>query len=163
MKGRGFIERRSGPKSGKHFRYRLPHDAKVAGAVVHRRRAFFEIEQAEDGDLCGSNGILHGEDGIVRYLAILAKQCEVFRAVRNHVRPIALRAREKLARDERHSARQADTGVDDGPSAQSQLEIREQFDEDFLAGTLAHRLPDRVADRGRVRSPSRRRRPAVDR
>src|SRR5664280_997683 len=82
----------------------------VVQPLVGRGNVLAEPEERGDGQPRGMNRVLDGVNHVAGNLAILADECEIGRAPRDHVRPVALGSRHELARGVRQHAGNAVRG-----------------------------------------------------
>jgi hypothetical protein len=89
----------------------LSQNAQVGLSLVDCGRLQLQVKQAIHGELGRADRIFDGEHHVVGQLAELAHEREVVRSSWYDRRPVALIARQKLARDEWHHAGNANARV----------------------------------------------------
>ena len=121
--------------------------ADIVNASPYFRDATVDAEQSVYGFHCGPDGIFGREYGITRGLCELAEECEVYAAIRDDIRAVALGTRHEECGDVRHHRRYADSTVLSHlfDLISRNTKVVQPLFGDLFTGAVLHRLLDVVA------------------
>ena len=120
-------------------------DARIELPMIDRLRLAIEAEQSVDRRLRRADRVFDREHHIFGLLAELTDEREISRSLRDHLESIAAFARQELAGDERHHARDADRVFEDVGDFLADAEMAEHLGHDLPARAGGHRLLHEIA------------------